>query len=58
LENRLDEGRRQAAVNAAGAPSDLSWSSVDWRSVNREVWRLQVRIAKADEDGEDLWPAC
>lgn len=47
LENRLDEGRRQAAVNAAGAPSDLSWSSVDWRSVGKEVWRLQVRIAKA-----------
>ncbi len=36
-----------AAVNAAGAPSDLSWSSVDWRAIHREVWRLQVRIAKA-----------
>jgi RNA-directed DNA polymerase len=36
-----------AAVRTAGAPSNLCWSSVDWRSVEKEVWRLQVRIAKA-----------
>jgi len=47
LENRLDEGRRREAVKTACAPSDLSWSAVDWRSVNEQVWRLQVRIAKA-----------
>ena len=46
LKNRLDEGRRKTAVRA-GAPSSLSWSTIDWRRVNQEVWRLQTRIAKA-----------
>ena len=40
-------------MRAAGAPSDLSWSSVDWRSVEKEVWRLQARIAKAVR--EERW---
>lgn len=39
-------------MKSAGAPSDLSsWSSVDWRAVENEVWRLQVRIAKAVREG-------
>ena len=31
------------------APSacKLNWKYVDWKSVNRHVFRLQVRIAKA-----------
>jgi len=46
-EFRLDEGRRRETVKTVCAPSDLSWSAVDWRSVDEQVWRLQVRIAKA-----------
>jgi len=53
LENRLDEGKRREAVKTACAPSDLSWSAVDWRSVGEQVWRLQVRIAKAAR--EERW---
>jgi len=38
-------------MRMAGAPSELSsWSSVDWRVVEKEVWRLQVRIAKAGSE--------
>ena len=47
MENRLGEGRRRTAVKAAGAPSTLEWSVVDWRQVHKEVWRLPVRIAEA-----------
>ncbi len=34
---------------SVGAPSPLAaqWHAIDWRAVNREVRRLQVRIAKA-----------
>jgi RNA-directed DNA polymerase len=51
MENRLGEGRRRTAVKAAGAPSTLKWSAVDWRRVHKEVWRLQVRIAEAVRQG-------
>lgn len=32
-----------------GAPSSLAeqWSQTDWKAVNKQVYRLQVRIAKA-----------
>ena len=45
--NRLDEERRKAAGRPAGASSNLAWSAIDWSQVHRQVWRLQVRIAKA-----------
>ena len=51
MENRLGEGRRRTAAKAAGAPSTLEWSAVDWRRVHKEVWRLQVRIAEAVRQG-------
>jgi hypothetical protein len=47
MENRRREGRRRTAVKAAGAPSTLEWSAVDWRPVSEEVWRLHVGIAEA-----------
>lgn len=53
LENRLCEGRRWTAAKAAGAPSGLAWSAVDWRRIHKEVWRLQVRIAQAVR--EERW---
>ncbi len=39
-----------AAVRSACAPSGSgdSWSSVEWKAMGRRVYRLQVRIAKAD----------
>ena len=38
-----------AAVRSACAPSGSgdTWSSVEWKAVGRQVYRLQVRIAKA-----------
>lgn len=45
--------RRQTA-RRAGAPSKLrSWNAIDWQSVEREVLRLQERIAKAER--EERW---
>ena len=46
LKNRSHEGRRKKARRAC-APSSLRWESIDWDRVNREVLRLQMRIAKA-----------
>ena len=39
-----------AAVRSADAPfdRDTKWKFIDWKTVNRAVRRLQVRIAKAD----------
>lgn len=51
LESRLQEGRRRTAAKAVGAPSGFEWSTVDWQRVHKEVWRLQMRIAKAVREG-------
>lgn len=51
LENRLREGKRKTAATAAGAPSTLAWSAVNWKQIQAEVWRLQVRIAEAVRKG-------
>jgi len=39
-------------ASAAGAPPNrvTSWSSINWRTVQNQVFRLQVRIAKAVEE--------
>ena len=35
-----------------GAPTALSeWDSIDWKTVKTEVFRLQMRIAKAVREG-------
>ena len=41
------------AGQPVGAPSaeGLHWARIDWRAVHREVYRLQVRIAKAVREG-------
>jgi len=49
----LARERRKETVKTVCAPSDLSWSAVDWRSVDEQVWRLQVRIAKAAREPHD-----
>jgi hypothetical protein len=33
----------------AASHASLQWRDIDWRSVNRNVRRLQVRIVKAVE---------
>lgn len=42
-----------AVATHAGAPSHngIDWNSIDWRTVNRNVRRLQARIVKAVEAG-------
>lgn len=42
-----------AVARLAGAPSATSdnWKAINWRKVNREVRRLQIRIAKAVREG-------
>ena len=40
-------------VNRPGASSTLStWGGIDWQSVEKQVLRLQMRIAKATRDGK------
>jgi RNA-directed DNA polymerase len=45
---------RTQMAGAHKAPGALSsseeWDAIDWRSVERQVRRLQVRIAKAEKD--------
>ena len=45
--------RAQATVKSAGAPSHLKemWRRAAWGSIEAEVTRLQVRIAKATQVG-------
>jgi hypothetical protein len=45
--------RRQMTALKAGALGDDSkaWKSIDWQHARREVRRLQVRIAKAVQEG-------
>jgi RNA-directed DNA polymerase len=51
--NRYAEGKQMTAGQPAGAPSaeGLHGARIDWRAVRREVYRLQVRIAKAVREG-------
>jgi len=43
----------EAAMEAAGAGlRGMDWHSIDWSKVNRNVRRLQVRIAKAWREGK------
>jgi RNA-directed DNA polymerase len=40
------------AIPSAGASSDFAnWGAIDWRTVEVEVKRLQMRIAKAIREG-------
>jgi len=61
LEQSLHEGKQmtaptttaQAAEMGAGAPShsELIWLQAEWHRIQAEVRRLQVRIAKATQEG-------
>jgi len=43
-----------SSITGAGAASaDLTWGAIDWRSIDKHVRRLQVRIAKAT--AENRW---
>ena len=52
LEKRLEEGKQMKAEQAC-APSErkVNWNATDWRTVNRNVKQLQVRIVKATQEG-------
>lgn len=39
------------AITSTGASSDLQWETLKWASIEKQVMRLQVRIAKATRDG-------
>jgi hypothetical protein len=50
LENRHYEGTQMAqqGISQCGAPSASSmWSSINWQQVEDDVFRFQMRIAKA-----------
>lgn len=41
-----------AATSLTGAPSSASsWHSMDWKTIEAQVYRLQMRIAKATREG-------
>ena len=41
------------SVGRTGASSALSkWKTIDWQTVEKHVFRLQMRIAKATEEGK------
>ncbi|MBJ7610548.1 MAG: group II intron reverse transcriptase/maturase [Candidatus Dormibacteraeota bacterium] len=42
---------RSSATGATSHDSDHDWNHIDWRKVNVNVRRLQVRIAKATQEG-------
>src|SRR5258708_37060226 len=39
------------AATQACAPSDLSWTGINWADVQRQVRRLQTRIVKSTQAG-------
>lgn len=48
LENRFHEEKQMTGTTLAGASStDAEWLSMDWKAVEYQVYRLQMRIAKA-----------
>jgi RNA-directed DNA polymerase len=54
LENRNHEETQMTVTQVTGAPSTKSkdaWSSYAWPIIHKHVFRLQVRIAKADREG-------
>jgi RNA-directed DNA polymerase len=44
----------QMTVEKTGAPGDntTTWRAIDWQKARREVRRLQMRIAKAMQEGK------
>jgi len=41
-----------AATSLTGAPSSAkTWTSINWKSIEAQVYRLQMRIAKATREG-------
>lgn len=54
LENRWHEEKQMTAMTqslAGAASSKLTWKSINWKTVNAMVHRLQMRIAKAIREG-------
>ncbi len=37
----------------SASPDSAQWQSIDWKSVESHVLKLQMRIAKATKEGED-----
>jgi hypothetical protein len=55
LKNRINGGTQMTEMKQSftGAPTtkDVSWDSIPWKKANSEVKRLQMRIAKAEREG-------
>jgi RNA-directed DNA polymerase len=51
LENCLNEGKQMTAmaktITGASSASPLTWGTIEWHQVTKEVKQLQMRIAKA-----------
>ena len=51
MENLHNEEKQMTAINLAGASSALtSWLAIDWKAVEGNVRKLQVRIAKESSE--------
>ena len=49
LSNLLHEEKQMTVKVSTGASSaSLNWDAINWRTVQKHVRRLQIRIAKAD----------
>src|SRR5580704_14806121 len=50
--NHFNDGKQMTVRQLMGAPStdDTDWKSINWKKVESEVKRLQMRIAKAVEE--------
>lgn len=56
LENRDYEGTQMAVLitskTGASSACEHLWDAIDWQTVNQQVYRLQMRIAKAIREGK------
>ena len=46
------EKQRTSQKDGASVGLTAEWNSIDWRKAKQEVKRLQMRIAKAVEEGQ------
>jgi RNA-directed DNA polymerase len=55
LENRFDEGEQETesmrSITAAPPNPTMRWEDINWSSIRRQVYRLQLRIAQAVRAG-------
>ena len=52
MRNRNNEGKQMTVVNTDAPSAKSKWETLSWESIEIEVKRLQMRIAKATRDGK------